>query len=181
MKYSRKGCAACCWWSCPLWRCWCLAATGLQALTRNHIPWMDARSFHTRMPLQPLKRRDYRISVYIRAHPPYPMTQLSSSSVTRLLRVILGSTLKAFHHRWSQNIQQRDEETLSKLSLSHCFTPNYVSRVESVTHTLMNIPIRDSRTFKCCFIFHTKEQPVNATIYFVGGGCCCFFYLLLLK
>lgn len=43
----------------------------------------------------------------------------------------------------------------------------------------MNIPIRDSRTFKCCFIFHTKEQPVNATIYFVGGGVVLFFQFVI--
>lgn len=47
------------------------------------------------------------------------MTQLSSSAVARLLRVILGSALKASRLRWSQNIQQQDRETLGKLPLSH--------------------------------------------------------------
>lgn len=84
---------------------------GCDGTGSDHIPQIDgcvpaARSFHTRMPSQHLKLLDYHISVYIHAHPPYPMTQLSSSSVTRLLRVILGSALKASHLRWRQNIQQ---------------------------------------------------------------------------
>lgn len=85
----------------------------LQALTRNRIPRILISHEDAFAALK--NGRDYRISVYIRAHPPYPVTQLSSSPVTRLLRDILGSTLKAFHHRWSQNSSGTRERSASCL------------------------------------------------------------------
>lgn len=147
------------------------------ALTRNHIPQIDGCvpatcSFHTRMPSQHLKLLDYHISVYIHAHLPYPMTQLSSSSVTRLLRVILGSTskspLESKHPAAGQgNTANCLSHTVGSFHAQLC-KPGGISDAHINEHR--NQLLQD---IDMSFQFpHTrKEQPVNDIIYFAVVFC----------